>query len=144
MSQTVDANVLLYAADAENPRQSRARDLLQTLTEGPEILYVFWPVVLAYVRISTLPSLFRNPLTLEAAVADIDYLLSGPNVLTVSEGRGFWKTLSEVLTESRSRGNLVSDAHLVALMRQYGVSTIYTHDLDFRKFDGIRVVDPFV
>ena len=41
------------------------------------------------------------------------------------------------------RGNLVPDAHLVALMRQHGVRTIWTHDRDFRKFNGIRVVDPF-
>jgi hypothetical protein len=42
-----------------------------------------------------------------------------------------------------ARGNLVPDAHLVALMRQYGVSTIVSHDRDFRMFDGIRVHDPF-
>ena len=51
--------------------------------------------------------------------------------------------LSSVISETRPRGNLLTDAHIVALMRQHGVSTIYTHDRDFRKFDGIRVVDPF-
>ncbi|GIV00558.1 MAG: hypothetical protein KatS3mg014_2173 [Actinomycetota bacterium] len=33
--------------------------------------------------------------------------------------------------------------HLVALMRENGVRTILTHDRDFRRFDGIRVRDPF-
>jgi hypothetical protein len=28
-------------------------------------------------------------------------------------------------------------------MRQHGVGTIYTRDRDFRRFDGIRVEDPF-
>lgn len=28
-------------------------------------------------------------------------------------------------------------------MRQYEVKTILSHDRDFRKFDGIKVVDPF-
>jgi len=28
-------------------------------------------------------------------------------------------------------------------MRAYGVGTIYSNDRDYRKFDGIRVVDPF-
>jgi predicted nucleic acid-binding protein len=41
------------------------------------------------------------------------------------------------------RGNLVPDAHLVALMRQHGVSTIWSHDRDFLKFPGIKVQDPF-
>lgn len=35
------------------------------------------------------------------------------------------------------------DAHLVALMREYGVSTIWGHDGEFRKFRGIPVSDPF-
>ena len=34
------------------------------------------------------------------------------------------------------------DAHLVALMRQHGVSTIYTRDRGFRRFDGLTVLDP--
>jgi uncharacterized protein len=40
------------------------------------------------------------------------------------------------------RGNLVPDAHVVALMLQHDVPTIYTHDRDFRRFDGIDVIDP--
>lgn len=28
-------------------------------------------------------------------------------------------------------------------MHQHGISTIWTHDRDFRKFDGITVRDPF-
>jgi predicted nucleic acid-binding protein len=31
----------------------------------------------------------------------------------------------------------------VALMRQHGVSTIWSHDRDFLKFRGIKVQDPF-
>jgi len=41
------------------------------------------------------------------------------------------------------RGNLVSDAHLVALMRENGVDTLWSHDRDFRKFEGIRLRDPY-
>lgn len=46
-------------------------------------------------------------------------------------------------SDAGARGNLVPDAHLVALMHQYGVRTIISHDRDFKKFDGIRVEDPF-
>ena len=34
-------------------------------------------------------------------------------------------------------------AHLAARMRQHGVTTIYTRDRDYRRFDGTRVLDPF-
>ena len=41
-----------------------------------------------------------------------------------------------------TRGNLVPDAHLAAVLRQNGIRTIYTHDRDFRKFDFLEVKDP--
>jgi hypothetical protein len=40
-------------------------------------------------------------------------------------------------------GNLVPDAHVVALMLEHDVGAIWTHDRDFRRFDGIEVRDPF-
>ena len=36
----------------------------------------------------------------------------------------------------------VPDAHLATLMRQHGVSVIYTRDRDSRRFDNIEVRDP--
>jgi uncharacterized protein len=41
------------------------------------------------------------------------------------------------------RGNLVPDTHLVALMHQHGVATIWSHDRDLRRFSAITVRDPF-
>ena len=41
-----------------------------------------------------------------------------------------------------SRRNLVSDAHIVALMRQHDVDAIWTTDRDFRRFDRVRLLDP--
>jgi predicted nucleic acid-binding protein len=41
------------------------------------------------------------------------------------------------------RGNLVPDAHLVALLRQHGVRVLYTNHTDFKKFAAIEARDPF-
>ena len=143
MSVTVDVNVLLYAADVDSHRYQRARDVLQGLVEGAEIVYLFWPVLHAYLRMATHPRIFARPLPLEAAMSDVDFLLSAPNARAVSESPGHWETFSGVLREVNPRGDLVADAHIVALMRQYDAATIWTADRDLRKFDGIRVVDPF-
>ncbi|MBA2556550.1 MAG: PIN domain-containing protein [Chloroflexi bacterium] len=35
------------------------------------------------------------------------------------------------------------DAHIVALMRENGVRTIWTRDRDFRRFRDIQIRDPF-
>ncbi len=143
MSVTVDANVLLFASDAGSPRQPRALDVLRRHVEGRELLYLFWPVALAYLRIATHPSVFDHPLSPADATGNLRGLIERPNVRTPAEDERFWTTLEETILATTARGNLVPDAHVVALMRAHGVRTIVSHDRDFRKFPGIEVVDPF-
>jgi hypothetical protein len=47
-----------------------------------------------------------------------------------------------VTKDVSTRGNLVPDAHLAALLSQHGVVTLYTRDRDFRKFSFLDVRDP--
>jgi predicted nucleic acid-binding protein len=61
----------------------------------------------------------------------------------VGEGDDFWRVYSTVTAGAVVRGDQVSDAHLVALMRENGVGTLWSHDRDFRKFEAVRVRDPF-
>lgn len=143
MSETCDVNVLVYAAHTDSPFHEQARAFLEDWVSTPGIRYLFWPVLFGYLRIVTNPRIIGPPLSQEAAQANVDTLLTRPNVRTVSEMDGFWRSYRAVADQVGARGNLVSDAHLVTLMRQHGVSTIWSHDRDLRKFDGIRVRDPF-
>lgn len=56
--------------------------------------------------------------------------------------KGFWNAYRTTTAEVPTRGNLVPDAHLAALLRQHGVKTLYTHDRDFLKFSFLDVRDP--
>lgn len=143
MSVTVDTNVLLYASDESSPYHVRALDLLERLARGPGIVYLFWPVVTGYLRLSTHPSIFASPLSADEALANVGELLALPHVQTAGEGERFWEGFREVAVEADVRGNLVPDAHLVALMRENGVRAIWTRDRDFRRFPGIEALDPF-
>lgn len=142
MSATVDANLLLYASDTQSPYHEAAGDRLRALTSGPELLYVFWPVAMAYLRIATHPSIFSHPLEPAQARSNLAKLLRRRNVRTPGEQQGFWATFEETVAGDVIRGNLVPDAHLVALMRQHDVTTIWTSDRDFRRFPGITPRDP--
>lgn len=143
MTATLDANLLLVASDERSERQARAIELLARLAEGPELLYVFWPTAMAYLRISTHPSIFERPLSPDVALANIERLLAAPAVQTTGEEPRFWDAFRDVWTEGAVRGNLVPDAHLITLMRQNGVRVIWTNDRDFHRFPGIEVRDPF-
>jgi toxin-antitoxin system PIN domain toxin len=142
VSVTVDANVLIYASNEAEPIQKQARMLIERLATGPDIVYLFWPTIMGYLRIVTHPSVLPRPLAPRDAIANIDALRAAPHVRTPGEDEGFW----DIYLATRNdldRGNAVPDGHLAALMRQHGVGTIYTRDRDFRRFDGIAAEDPF-
>ena len=143
MSATLDVNLLLYASDAESKRHERARTFLLDLVAGPQLVVVFWPTLMSYIRIATHPSIFARPLTPAVAMGNVQALLDAPTVSVAAEGVRFWETFTSIAIDADARGNLVPDAQLVALMRQHGVRTIWTHDRDFRRFLGIDVRDPF-
>jgi toxin-antitoxin system PIN domain toxin len=97
---------------------------------------------MGYLRIATHPAIFESPLSPEEAIANVDALLSRPNVQAPGEGERFWRLFLEVAEEALPRGNLVPDAHLVVLMRENGVRTLWSHDRASRRFPGTLVRDP--
>jgi toxin-antitoxin system PIN domain toxin len=142
LSVTIDTNVLLYAANADDDAHLLAHELLERLAGGPDLLYLFWPTIMGFLRIVTHPAVFPRPYPPAQAITAITSLLERPNVRTPSENEGFWG-LYRSTADSQTRGNQIPDAHLAALMRQHGVTTIYTRDRDFRRYDGIDARDPF-
>lgn len=143
MTATIDTNVLVFAVHASHPRQDRARALLDWMAAGPGVVHLFWPAIMGFLRVVTHPSIFDRPLTPDDAITAVDRLVDRPHVRVSGELDGFWTAYRRVANEVKPRGNLVPDAHLVALMHEHGVSTIWSNDRDLRKFGGITVKDPF-
>jgi len=143
MSSAIDVNVLLFASDTASPLHRRAAEFLRDCATGPDILYLAWSTVISYLRISTHPAIFANPLQPEEAAQNAETLLRLPHVRMLAEEDGFWDLYREVTRKVPTRGNGVPDAHLATLLRQHGVATLYTNDRDFRKFDFLNVRDPF-
>lgn len=143
MSYTVDANLLLYASDEASPLHRTAREFVEQAARGPEIVYLFWPTIMAYLRIATHPAVFARPLSADEALGNIEHLLGRPHVHSPGEQERFWVRYREVANDAGPTGNLVADAHIVALMLENDVKTIWTRDRDYRRFRGIDVRDPF-
>lgn len=141
MSITVDINVLIGAVNKADPHQPACSSLIERLAGGPGPWHLFWPTLSGFIRIATHASITPRPLSVETATGVVEMLLESPAVRVHGELDGFESFFAQAQSEARG-GNDVPDAHLVALMRQHGVDTIYTRDRGFRRFDGIRVRDP--
>jgi uncharacterized protein len=142
LSAAIDTNILLYAANSTSESFETAYDLVERLARGPELLYVFWPVAMGFLRLSTHPAVTDRPLSPSEALASLSDLIERDHVRTPGEARGFLAAYREIASAG-TRGKDVTDVHIAALMRQHGVSTIYTRDRDFRRFAGIRIENPF-
>ena len=143
MNYSVDVNVLLYASDQASPRYDKAIQFLQSRASDPELFCISWPTLMAYIRISTHPSIFSQPLSPEEALGNVENLIGLPRVRVLSEDDGFLTIYRQVTGKFPVRGNLVPDAHLAALLLQHGIRKIYTADPDFKKFEFLEVNNPF-
>jgi hypothetical protein len=142
MSFGIDVNILLYASDTRSTEHDKARAFLQQCATGEEVFCLGWLTLMSYLRMSTHPAIFTKPLTHAEAIRNVETLMSLPHCRVIGEEPGFWDAYLRVTADVPTRGNLVPDAHLAALLRQHGVKTLYTHDRDFRKFNFLQVRDP--
>lgn len=142
MSYSADVNLLLYASDRSSPHYQAAFRFLQGRRSDPELFCIAWPTLMSYLRIATHPSIFAEPLSPTEALDNVAALLALRQVRALSEQEGFLKVYREVAGSFPVRGNLVPDAHLAAILRQHGVKTLYTSDVDFRRFDSLEIRDP--
>jgi hypothetical protein len=139
----VDANVLIYAIDADSPHHARARRWLEEMLSGDTPVALAWIVILAFVRITTRAGIMRKPLPPDEALAYVDSWLKQPYVRALAPGDTHWPILKSLLQSSGTAGNLTSDAHLAALALEHG-GTIASADNDFRRFAGVTHVNPLV
>ena len=140
----VDVNILLYASDASSTRHVKAKEFLHHCASAREVFCLAWLTLMSYVRIATHPAIFGRPLTHDEAARNVEALMATPHCRVIGEEDGFWELYREITGDVPTRGNLVPDAHLAAVLRQHGVKTLYTQDRDFRKFSFLDVRDPLV
>jgi toxin-antitoxin system PIN domain toxin len=142
VSYSADANLLLYASDRSSPHHRAASRFLESRAGDPDLFCICWTTLWSYVRIATHPRIFSHPLSPEEALSNVDSLIGLPKVRVLAEEDGFLDVYREVTRGMAARGNRVPDAQVAALLRQHGVTTLYTADADFRRFDFLDVRNP--
>ena len=133
----VDANVLLYAVNSASVHHASSRGWLDEALAGGEPVGFTWTVLLAFLRLSTHPSVFARPLAPDEATAIVRAWLAQPGATVLEPTSRHADVLAGLLAEAGTAGNLVNDAHLAALAIEHGAS-ISTFDADFGRFAGVR------
>lgn len=133
-----DANLLLYACDTTSPFHERARKWWQECLSGEEAVGLAHPTLFAFLRISTNPRIFTNPLTLAASATHIRSWLARRvcQILQASADHTA-RAIDLLQAAGGTAGNLVTDAQIGALALAYR-AVVHTADRDFLRFPGVR------
>jgi toxin-antitoxin system PIN domain toxin len=137
----LDANILLYAHNGDDPRHRPVGKWVEDLLSKGDITGLPWPTIWAFLRVSTNERIWKTPLTPAEAFETIQGWLAQPRVLVVQPGPRHVQILEQVVTESRSIGTRLSDAVLAALAIEHG-ATLASTDRDFARFSGLRWINP--
>lgn len=137
----LDANILLDGFNAASSRHAAARTLLSNTFSGTSRVALPWQTIGAFVRISTNPRAFAQPLTGAEAWAYVEQWL-GRSVTWIPPATELTAAVyGKLAGHLNITGNLVPDAMLAALAIEHG-QELWTADSDFARFPGLSWRDP--
>lgn len=131
----VDANLLVYAVDEDDPHHRSARTWLEEALNGNGRVGLAWESLTAFLRLVTNPRVKSRPLGPDDAWGYVSDWLDADVVWTPRPTDRHAAILGELVKSFGLRANLIPDAHLAAIAIGHGLS-VYSADSDFARFSG--------
>ena len=138
-----DANLLLYAYDQSSPFHPKAATWCEDIMGSSSPVILLPTVVFAFVRISTHPRIFTDPLSVAEASAHVRSWLGRKQVRLHDMLPEDLETALALLETAGTAGNLTTDAQIAAVALRLDAE-VHTADLDFGRFAGVRFSNPLV
>ena len=136
----LDANVLLALYRTDHPHHESATAWWQESLSTGESCTVPDLVWVVFIRIATNRRVFPVPATFDqtwafayAMIHQATYLRFASDIDTLYE-------FARLGAQARATANLVTDAYVAATASALG-ATVVTFDRDFRRFEGLRVIE---
>lgn len=137
----VDTNVLIYAVNTAAPEHLVAKHWLDRALSGGAPVGFAWLALVAFVRLSTKPTMFPRPMSTSQAMDQVETWLSARSARVLDPGERHPDLLRRMLVGAGQGGNLTNDAHLAALAVEHRAKVV-TFDADFSRFPDVRTERP--
>ncbi len=139
----VDTNILIYAANQDSPSHPPCRAALENWIDGAQAWHLTWGICYEFMSAVTHRRTFDPPWSAQGAWSFLERVLASRSLRMLIPTDRHSQVLASVIADTpRLSGILLHDAETVALMREHGVRTIYTRDMDFHRFRGVEAIDP--
>jgi hypothetical protein len=137
----IDSNILIYSTARPSEHHERARDWLNAQLSGTAKVGLPWVSLMAFLRLVTNPRIVKHPVPMADAWGQVSDWLACEVVWTPQPTDRHAATFGSLIASSSVTANLVTDAHLVALAIEHGL-TLCSADGDFARFRGLRWQNP--
>jgi toxin-antitoxin system PIN domain toxin len=139
----IDANVLVYATNADVPNHPASRALLDAARDPSVTLYVTSQILCEFYSVITNPRRVADPSSSAEALQIVSALLALPGIRILPNPARTVTILMELLRRRPVTGGEVFDLQIVATMKANNVQRIYTFNAgDFQVFPELTVVVP--
>ena len=137
----LDANVLIYAFRRDSPIHDPCNAWLRGALAGAEPVATTGLVELAFLRITTLPSLGTAAARPSDAFAFLHAFRQEPMTVRIEPGPDHDVIFARRCERLRLRGYDLNDGYLAAIGFEYN-AVLLTADEDFSRFPKLPLVDP--
>jgi predicted nucleic acid-binding protein len=139
----VDANVLAYASNADDPKYAVSRALIEEARTPNSTLYITPQIICEFYSVITNPRRVAVPSSPAVALQVISALLQLPGVSVLPVNARALTMLIELLSRHPVTGPEIFDLQIVATMKANNIRRIYTFNTtDFEIFPELTVIVP--
>lgn len=134
----VDSNILIYAINADSPKNKLAQHFLADNLGNLEIAH---QNIFETIRVLTHKK-YSKPMKLKEAMEAI--LAISDSLRMVSPEQSTYYLTIKLIEKHKLSGNRIFDAYLAATALSNDIDTIVTDNIkDFKKFKGLKIINPF-
>lgn len=136
----LDVNVVLAVFRADHVHHGSVRPWFEQLP-GEEAIVVPDLVWVGFLRLVTNNHVFEVPSPLDQALGFQSAVIALRGYRPAPALPQVWDEFSRLAIEARAYGNFVPDAYIAAVASVLACP-VSTMDRDFRRFEGLRILDP--
>jgi toxin-antitoxin system PIN domain toxin len=141
----VDTNVLIYAANETDPSHAACRRALEHWRRQSGSWFLTWGICFEFLRVVTHRRIVRPAWSAAQAWDFLDSVLRSPALTMLVPSARYAGVVRDIMSEMPAlSGNDMHDVEIAALMRDHGITTIYTRDTGFHRFRFLAPIDPTV
>jgi predicted nucleic acid-binding protein len=140
---SLDANILYYATNADCPEHVWARPVLQELLDTPDQWVLADQVLWEYYRLVRNPSVLSRPLRAAEAAQRLRFFREEAGCMHCGYDTALWTEMAAWLARPEFPAARTFDLLLAVTLRAAGVRRFYTRNVkDFQPFGFFEVLNP--